>query len=363
MRIMARRRICDLRGACYHTAGDRVAHRLCELFDDPAIPCRLSAAGVAAHLGESPLGPEQTCFENVCFIPPGHQLVRDGSRWRLEPLAPPPPPDGSLFDLLAAALECFLARGDVALALSGGLDSALALAIIRRVLGRQVPVYSLTPSIPGYSERERVVRVAEELDCRPILIEVNESDFVQALPNCVRHAEVPFYNLHPVSKYLLAQRLRADGFRHVITGDGADQVFAHTPGWDYLPIVGALFAACQVEVCSPFLDEAVAARAAAAPADPDKSALRAAGRDLLPAEWLLTPKRAQLAPPMNLRPLWDADRIAQLARRLGRPLPDAPGSPSAVKCVTLALLSRAFPRLDLEESPRAAIPLAEKPLP
>jgi hypothetical protein len=351
MTIAARRRMFDLRGACYHDGSARVAHRLHDLFTDPAISCRLSPAGVAAHLGERPLGPEQTCFENVFFVVPEHQLRRDGERWRLEPLPPLIAPAGSLRDLLAAALKRFLARGHVALALSGGLDSALALAIIRCVLDRQVPVYSLAPNLPGYSERDRVLRMADALGCRPILVEVGERDFVQALPDCVYHAEVPFYNLHPVSKYLLARRLRADGFRHVITGDGADQVFAHTPGWDYLPIVGALFESCQVEVCSPFLDETVVAHACAGPADPDKSALRAAGRDLLPPDLLHMPKRSQLAPPMDLRPLWDAGRIAQLARCLGRLLPDSPTAPTAVKTVTLALLSRVFPRLDLDAAP------------
>src|SRR5262245_34421350 len=88
MRIVAVRQVHDLRGACYHDASDRVAYRLCDLFQDAAIPCQLSPDGVAAHLGERPLSPEQTCFENVLFVRPGHQLVREADRWRLEPLPP-----------------------------------------------------------------------------------------------------------------------------------------------------------------------------------------------------------------------------------------------------------------------------------
>src|SRR5438105_2065103 len=122
MTVVATRRACDLRGACYHAAGDRVASRLVELFADPEVPCRLSPAGVAAHWGERPLWPEQTCFADVLYVRPGHRLIRDGDRWRLDPLAPVPTPAGPLLDLLAGAVGRALDRGDVALALSGGLD-------------------------------------------------------------------------------------------------------------------------------------------------------------------------------------------------------------------------------------------------
>jgi asparagine synthetase B (glutamine-hydrolysing) len=269
-----------LRRWFYHEHSDAHAATLRQLFANPCVPCRLHFEGVQAHLGLRPLDAETTCFAEVKAVRPGHQLFRDGDRWAQEP-APLPAAKGELLSVLASVLEHALAVERTALALSGGLDSALLLGVVRRVLGKTVPVVSLCPLIPGYSERDRVLATARALDIAPQLLQVTESVLVEALPECVRLAEVPLYNLHPVSKLLLAQRLKELGFRQVITGDGADQAFAGAPGCDYLPIVGALFAGAGVGLCCPFLDERVLALAARG-ADPHKTMLRQAGRSVLP---------------------------------------------------------------------------------
>src|SRR5262249_38327728 len=154
------------------------------------------------------------------------------------------------------------------------------------------PVYVLDPQLPGYSEVERARPTADALGVSVIVVPATERDFVSALPECVCHAETPFYNLHPVSKYLLARRLRADGIRVVVTGDGADQVFAGISGLDYLPLVGALFEAQDVEVRSPFLADDVIAFARQFPPDPNKSVLRTLADGLVPAEVIRAPKVA-----------------------------------------------------------------------
>ena len=323
----------------YREAGDEHAPTLRRLFENPSVPCHLDAEGAKAHLGLRALDAETTCFAGIKAVRPGCVLFRREGRWIQEPV-PPPAPEGELLDLLASVLEEAIAPG-TALALGGGLDSALLLAVIRRVLGKDVPVFSSCPSIPGYSERESVLASARSLDAKPELLGATERDFVEALSPCVEFAEVPLYNLHPVSKLLLARGLKERGIRRVITGDGADQVFAGVPGWDYLPIVGALFAGAGVALSCPFLHPRVSAWAANR-ADPSKSALREVARRLLPARLADAPKVGQLAPVMDLSGVAESHSVELARRTLGL---DACGGKPDVRAVSLALLFQHFPRL------------------
>jgi asparagine synthetase B (glutamine-hydrolysing) len=324
----------------YHEASDQQAPTLRQLFANPLVPCRLDDAGVRMHLGLKPLDATATCFAGVAAVRPGCALLRRNGGWIQEPL-PLPAADGALLELLAGALDEALAPG-TALALGGGLDATLLLAVIRCVLGKSVPVFSLCPRIPGYSERAAIISTARGFAVEPELLEVAEYDFVAALPDCVRFAEVPLYNLHPVSKLLFARRLQEWGIRQVITGDGADQVFAGVPGWDYLPIVGALFDGAGVRLCCPFLHPRVSAWGRTR-ADPAKTALRELARGLLPASVAEAPKVPQLAPEMDLSGVAQP-RYLEIASRTLEDVDPATGKPG-VRVVTLALLVQHFPRL------------------
>jgi asparagine synthetase B (glutamine-hydrolysing) len=324
----------------YHEASHHQAPTLRRLFAEREVPCRLDAAGARGHVGLGPCDAETTCFSGIRAVRPGHALCRVAGLWVQEP-TPLPAASGDLLDLLAPVLDEALQPG-TALALGGGLDSALLLAVIRRVLGRSIPVFSLCPRVRGYSELEAVLSTARALGAEPVLLEVEEGDFVAALPDCVYFAEVPLYNLHPVSKWLLARRLKEEGIRRVITGDGADQVFAGVPGWDYLPIVGALFDGAGIDLICPFLYPRVSAWGATR-ADPSKSALREPARLLLPAAVADAPKVAQLAPEMDLSGVGEPRHLDLASRVLG--LPTCREGKRDVRVVTLALLLGHFPRL------------------
>jgi hypothetical protein len=106
----------------------------------------------------------------------------------------------------------------------------------------------------------------------------------------------------------------------VITGDGADQVFAGAHAAIYLPIVSALAESSGVELCCPYLDGAVVALAAGAPPNPHKTALRDLARGKLPDTLVDAPKIARLAPAIDLTTFEDRPRFERLAARLDRPL-------------------------------------------
>ncbi len=229
--------------------------------------------------------------------------------------------------------------GRVALALSGGVDSAVLAAL----LGARATVYTLESNLSGYCEAEEAQAVADHLGIALRRVRVDAEAFVGSLPDVIRGCEAPLYNLHPVSRHLLARAVRADGFDVLITGDGADEVFGGTTGGDYLPIVGALTRAVGLAAWAPFLDPAVAATVER---DPGKRALRELAVEIgVPAEVAFRAKRPRFAPALDLGRYWDAVRIAELGRMLGR-TPTRATDRACVGWTTLGLFAQDYPGLE-----------------
>jgi len=277
----------------------------------------LDRDGVRAALGEdSPT--TASCLAGIAVVPP--------PRWPLARC------DVALEPALRSACA-ELPPGPMPVALSGGLDSAVLLALLRD----RAIAYTLAPALEGYDESGRARTTAEALGVPLRVVRVERDDFLDALPDAVRGAECPLWNLHPVSRLLLARRIAADGFDRVITGDGADDLLRGGDGWDHLPIVGALTREAGLYLCAPFLSVALEPLAGR---DPAKRELRALGRSLgLPPQVTDGPKRPMLAPPMDPRRFWDDPLIERLGRQLGRQ-PSSASDREVVGWTTLALFAR-----------------------
>ncbi len=285
--------------------------------------------GVRNYLARSPDG-YNTCFAGIRAVPPGHDLVqRDGrfvlqtslpvelSRRKGRALGPQAPWSLLLGQTLEHAVTALLADGRrAAVALSGGLDSALLVAILR-ILGRDdITVFTLASGLPGYCERQVTAEAARRLGVKNLqVIEAGAEDMIATFADVIRAAEVPLFNLHPVHRWLLAKALRREGYEVLLTGDGADQVFAGSDPRNYLPIIGALTRAAGLELRSPFFDPEVLATAP--PATPDKAALREAARAWLPDDLIYRPKTPTYAPALDVSRYWNEAAITDLARQLG----------------------------------------------
>jgi len=282
----------------------------------------LDAEGVREAFGEiAPTG--RTCILGARRISPPRSA-------RSAPL-----PFGPLLEK-----SCRPMRGKkVALALSGGIDSAVLAALLRD----EVVAYTLTTHFPNYCEEGEAVRMARHLGIEIRRVNATEEDFIRALPDAIRICESPLYNLHPVGRYLLARAARADGFDTLVTGDGADELFSDRSGADYLPIVDALARGAQITPFSPFCDPAFAAFVRI---DPTKKDLRDFAASLaIPEDISHAPKRARFAPRMNLEAYWSSPLIETLAKRLGR-LPSRGPDREYVGWPTLALFARSFSGLE-----------------
>ena len=142
-----------------------------------------------------------------------------------------------------------------------------------------------------------------------------------------------------MARFLLAREAARRGHAQLITGDGADSLFARSPSEQLLPIVGALANGAGVALASPFLDPTVQAAVAPKP-DPGKAALRAIAARLGLASLARRPKTPRLTPPIPLAAP-DPAFGAYWEAGLGVPFGQADDA-GRVRWLTFASLSRTF---------------------
>ena len=210
------------------------------LFALPGVPRRLNAQG----LGEifttwAPL-PANTIFEGVSSLGPGECMAVDagGSRtWRywdwsfpcesgVEPYASADHAAEALRELLIDSVRLQL-RADVPVGayLSGGLDSAIVATLVRRFTGAPLRTFSLTFDDAEFDESAEQRLLVDHLGCEHTTLRCTRADIAAALPQAVWHAESPILRSAPVPMMLLAAHVRESGYKVVLTGEGADEVF------------------------------------------------------------------------------------------------------------------------------------------
>jgi asparagine synthase (glutamine-hydrolysing) len=213
--------------------------------------------------------PDRTLFRGVRQIPPGCMLIAwDGDRsqgdtvhtnvrryWQIPRMAETQVPaetrgDGQdSFDSLDS-LDSFDSRAQAELIaecrrqvvdativrlhgdesacfqLSGGLDSSVVVAIATEVLGRPVDTYTVTFDQAEYDEFSYAGELNDHVGARGHAVRVTPADVLANLPEAVRMSEGLCINGHLSAKHLLHKQIQADGFKVVLTGEGADEAFA-----------------------------------------------------------------------------------------------------------------------------------------
>jgi asparagine synthase (glutamine-hydrolysing) len=142
---------------------------------------------------------------------------------------------GSLDDAVAtvrSALEeatrLRVLRADVPVGsyLSGGLDSSLIAALGQRARGERISTFSLRFDDPEYDETSYQHAVAAHLHSDHHEVLVRKHDIAAAFPEVIRHAERPILRTAPAPLFLLSRLVRQSGVKVVLTGEGADEMFA-----------------------------------------------------------------------------------------------------------------------------------------
>ena len=237
--LLARDRV-GIRPLYYTQVGGRLifASEVKALFALPQVLRRLDAAGLASVFSYWSVLAPGTVFEGVLSLPPGHVLAIDAqgsrtSRYWDWPFAGATAPAWSdqrwadeLHELLVDAVRLQL-RADVPVGayLSGGLDSSIITTIIRSRSRTPLRSFSLTFEDAEFDEREHQQALVAKLGTEHSAIEASKAGIAAAFPRMVWHAESPVVRTAPVPMMLLADSVRAAGYKVVLTGEGADEAF------------------------------------------------------------------------------------------------------------------------------------------
>lgn len=276
---------------------------------------QLDVVGIKQYLTKNPDG-MRTCFEEIKKLPSNCDLLLEDGKLTVRSQQPIHTVTGNLFELLIQALRRDTANySRCALALSGGIDSALILALCKEAAIENMEVYTLATGMHEYCELEMTKRTAHYYGVKLNIIEASQADFVKALPDVISSCETPLYNLHPVSKLLLARAMKNNGVDCIVTGDAADQAFSGAAASNYLPIVGSIIRSEGIGFVSPFFDKKVVAFGLSV-MDADKSALRKLGLSLLPRFLQQQKKQPRLAPAMDINIYWNQKSIDRIAQQI-----------------------------------------------
>lgn len=204
---------------------------------------------------------------------------------------------------VAAALVARCRRANVgdrraAVTLGGGIDAPIAVLAARRAGITVRDAFHV--AIPGtpYDERDAARAIASALDLDLNVIETTAETLARKMPMAVKLAGTPLYNLHPVSRLVVAEEARARGADILLSGDGADQAARGADeAPDYVPIVAAVTRGAGLDFLAPFTDDDVV-DGIVGWRDPTKSRLRDLARAWgLPDAILARPKASSWAPP------------------------------------------------------------------
>ena len=287
----------------------------------------------------------ETIFEGITRVLPGETVViADGAvterrrRAALPEGGPEPVTAEAALARLDTALEESVAlhqRSDVpyGMFLSGGVDSAAVLAMMRRLNDQPVLAFTAGFDVPGAAdERAAAAHAAQAAGARHVTVGVNEAMVWRHLPEIVGAMDDPAADYAIIPTWFLARRAREE-VKVVLSGEGGDEIFggygryraAMRPWWlgGKAPRSRGTFDRLDVlrEPLVGWRDGTGAAEAAAA--SPQRSRLQAAQAldvaDWLPNDLLIKLDRCLMAHGVEGRtPLLDTGVAAAVFR-----LPDA----------------------------------------
>ncbi len=130
----------------------------------------------------------------------------------------------------------------VAAFLSGGLDSALVLSMIKRVNGSCLDSFTLDFEDSGFSEMNLARKSAQYLGSNHTIINLKASDIAELIPRVLKSMDSPVFDPACLGIYALSESVAAKGFKVAISGDGGDELFRGYQVFRYTHILSILTA-------------------------------------------------------------------------------------------------------------------------
>jgi asparagine synthase (glutamine-hydrolysing) len=218
------------------------------LLEHPAVPRRLSRTAAVNQLIQV-MVPGSTAFDGIESVRPGHMVVVDrrGGRFEIHPRRYWDlefPHDGHwddrepgehidavrsvVADAVANRLQADVPVGQC---LSGGMDSGATLGMATAVAQTPLQAFTIGFDDPRYDESDIASKVAEFNGAKLQISEIGNDQLYDNYVRAVWHSERTFYNTLGIAKMLLNQTISTSGFRAVLSGEGADELFAGYPAF------------------------------------------------------------------------------------------------------------------------------------
>jgi asparagine synthase (glutamine-hydrolysing) len=209
---------------------------------DPSLPRRLDSTGLDQLFTFWATIAPRSVFEGIEELEPG--AVRTYCRGQIrrtrsyEPAFPGDQPSGfqgtleeateRVREALERATSLRMLRADVPVGsyLSGGLDSSLIAALGLRAKGSKFSTFSLRFEDAEYDETVHQRAMAAYLGSEHHEVLVSRQDIARVFPDVILHTERPVLRTAPAPLFLLSQLVHQSSIKVVLTGEGADEMFA-----------------------------------------------------------------------------------------------------------------------------------------
>lgn len=233
--VLSRDRL-GIRPLFYTTAAGSLlfASEVKSLFACPSVDRRIDLRGLDQLFTFWFTLPPTTVFEGIRELAPGHHLIVEGGKvrtdryWELDYAPEPMPADQCaerLLELLTDATRLRL-RSDVPVGayLSGGLDSSVTTALVQRCTTAHLTTFSIAFEDAEFDESRYQNEVVASLGTDHCSIGCRAEDVGRLFPEVIWHTERPVLRTAPAPLYLLAKLAHDEGYKVVLTGEGADEM-------------------------------------------------------------------------------------------------------------------------------------------
>ena len=185
--------------------------------------------------------PARTTFPRIRELAPGHWLrlgpdgILDERRWWDVHFAAPNEMRTEREEVLVEELAALLddatrirLRADVPVGtyLSGGLDSSAVTALAQRHTRHPVHAFGIGFTDAAFDETAQQDLVASQLGTQLTRIVMDGAAIAELMPRVVYLSEKPTLRTAPAPLLKLSETVRASGYKVVLTGEGADEMFA-----------------------------------------------------------------------------------------------------------------------------------------
>ncbi|RED54355.1 asparagine synthase (glutamine-hydrolyzing) [Aestuariispira insulae] len=182
-------------------------------------------------------GRADSFYENITPFPPGHHArlsspadYQPRSYWQLthdpQPMNWMEAVEGTKHHLKNAIKLRLRADTNVAITLSGGIDSNVLAAIAAHEFDQTIHSFSMLEAEIGYNEEPLINRAVEALQCDHHIMRVHGHDFMDRLARIVHQQDAPVPTIAMYLDAWLAESVSEAGYKVALNGMGSDELFS-----------------------------------------------------------------------------------------------------------------------------------------